>query len=91
MCKQRELLEYLFIFIRKPSRPAHEYNTITKFLDHDHLTTYFQVGAGYMKYPGVNYGGHHHHETYDWRTDPKVNKDIEENVMGILIINITIL
>ena len=37
-----------------------------------------------MKYPGVDYSGHHHHETYDWRKDPKVNKDIEENVMGNL-------
>lgn len=35
-----------------------------------------------MKYPGVDYSGHHHHEAYDWRKDPKVNKDIEENVMG---------
>ncbi|EWS73300.1 hypothetical protein TTHERM_000470561 (macronuclear) [Tetrahymena thermophila SB210] len=24
-------------------------------------------------------GGHHHHE-YDWRDDPKVNKDIEEDI-----------
>lgn len=46
------------------------------------MKTYFQVGPGYMKYPGVDYGGHHHHEAYDWRKDPKVNKDLEENVMG---------
>lgn len=32
-----------------------------------------------MKYPGVDYSGHHHHEPYDWRKDPKVNKDIEED------------
>jgi len=29
-----------------------------------------------MKYPGVDYHSHHHDE-YDWRTDPKYNKDLE--------------
>lgn len=29
-----------------------------------------------MTYPGVHYHGHHSGE-YDWRTDPKYNKDIE--------------
>jgi hypothetical protein len=74
--------QQIALFLSHPTRPHTEYNTITEFLDHEHLTTYFQVGPGYMKYPGVDYGGHHHHEAYDWRKDPLVNKDIEENVMG---------
>jgi hypothetical protein len=41
-----------------------------------------------MKYPGVEYGGHHHHNEYDWRTDPTVNKDIELDCRGNISYNI---
>lgn len=40
-----------------------------------------------MKYPGVDYHAHHH-AAYDWRTDPKFNKDIEKDVRGNSIIQL---
>lgn len=39
------------------------------------------VGPGYMKYPGVDYHGHHDAE-YDWRTDPSYNQDLETDPRG---------
>ena len=37
-----------------------------------------------MKYPGVDYHSHHHDE-YDWRIDPKYNKDLEYDPRGLII------
>ena len=37
-----------------------------------------------MTYPGVHYHGHHGGD-YDWRNDPKYNKDIEVDPRGISI------
>ncbi|CAD8056116.1 unnamed protein product [Paramecium primaurelia] len=56
------------------NRPKVEYNTITNFLDHKNLYTYFEQGPGYMYYPGVNYN-EAHSKPYDWRDDPKHNPD----------------
>lgn len=55
---------------------------MSAFIDHQNITTYFETGPGYMKYPGVDYSGHHSHEEYDWRKDPAVNKDIEIDPKG---------